>query len=72
MTENTIVQIALELVSVDRDKDRIHYKSELIDPPREARHPKATRASMTITEEQFDTLGRPVEIYVTVIEAGGR
>jgi hypothetical protein len=63
-----IVELTLELVSVDRGKDRIHYKSELIDPP-EQRHPQAGRVGLTITESQFDILGRPVEVWLNIVDA---
>jgi hypothetical protein len=64
-----IVKVTLELVSVDRGKDRVHYKSELIDPP-ERRHPQAGRVGLYITEAQFDDLGRPVEVWLNIVDAG--
>ncbi len=67
-TDPPIVQVNLELVSVDRGKDRIHYKSEVPDPP-ERRHPQAGRVGLYITESQFDTLGRPVEVWLNIVDA---
>ncbi len=80
-TDAPLVSLNLELVSVDRDKDRVHYKSELIDPPapstssshpsdlRPRLHNRASRVGLTITEEHFDRLGRPVEVWLNIVDA---